>query len=253
MHKEFASGRRNVGDLPRSGRLKTARTQGNIDVCRQAVRRNRRIHIHRLTRILSTSYGSVFRILHHDLALKKRTSKFIPHALTDDQKSRRVSFAVNFLDSFPGGRSLKWVVTTDKSWIHVYDPDSKQRNKEWLTKGDDQGQVVRRERSVRKLLMVPFFNQQGLIHVEYMKNGTVNKYVFKAMVQRAWQAIRTRRRLLWRGRQYLKLHMDNASAHTALLVRTELQRIGWNVLPIPHTVWTCRPVISFFFLTSKIG
>ncbi len=168
----------------------------------------------------------VFRILHHDLALKKCTSKFIPHALTDEQKRRRVSFAVNFLDSFPGGCSLKWVVTTDESWIHVYDPDSKQRNKEWLAKGEDRGQVVRRERSIRKLLMVPFFDQQGIVHVEYLKNGTVNKFVFKAMVQRAWMAIRTRRSLLWRGRQFLKLHMDNASAHTALLVRDELRRIG---------------------------
>ncbi len=139
MHKEFASGHRKVGDLPRSGRPKTARSRGNIDVCRHAVWRNKNIDIHRLTRILSTSYGTVFWILHHDLALKKRTSKFIPHALTADQKRRWISFAVNFLDSFPGGRSLKWVVTTDESWIHVYDPDSKQRNKEWLAKGEDWG------------------------------------------------------------------------------------------------------------------
>ncbi len=77
---------------------------------------------------------------------------------------------------------------------------------------------MRHERSVRKLLMVPFFDQKGLVHVEFLRNGTVNKFIFKAMIQQAWMALRTRRSLLWRGRQYLKLHMDNASSHTALLV-----------------------------------
>ncbi len=247
LHKEFTAGCRKVGDLPRSGRPRTGCTKGNIQVCKQAVRRNRKINIHRLTRLLSMLYGTVFRILHHDLSLKKCTSKFIPHELTPEQKCQRISFAVNFLDSYPGARRLKWLVTTDESWLHVYDPDTKQRNKEWLAKGEDRGQVVCRERSVRKLLMVPFFDHQGMVHVEYLRNGTVNKHVFKAMLQRAWTSVRTRRAHLWRNRQAYKLHMDNASMHTALLVCTELQRLGWNLLPHPPYSPDLSPCNFFLF------
>ncbi len=170
LHKEYSSGRRKVGDLPRSGRPKTGRTRGNIEVCKHAVRHDKRIDIHHLCRLLSTSYGSVFRILHKDLSLKKKACKNIPHVLTEDQKRRCVSFAVNFLDSYPDPSRLKWIVTTDESYFHVYDTESKIKNMQWLAPGEDRGQVARRSKSTAKILMIPFFDSQGLVHIEYLHN-----------------------------------------------------------------------------------
>lgn len=139
LHKEYSSGRCKVGDLPRSGRPRTARTKGNIAVCDQAVKRDKHVDIHRLCHLLSTSYGTVFRILHHELSLKKKVCKYIPHVLTEQQRRNRVSFAVNFLDSYPSLRRLKWVVMTDESYFHVYDPDSKVQNMQWLAPGEERG------------------------------------------------------------------------------------------------------------------
>ncbi len=56
------------------------------------------------------------------------------HLGTEDQKCRHVSFAVNFLDSYPDPRRLKWIVTTDESYFHVYDPESKIKNMQWKEK-----------------------------------------------------------------------------------------------------------------------
>lgn len=128
LHKEYSSGHLKVGDKLRSGRPRSARTHRNVQVCSRAVSRDKCVDIHHLTKVLSTSYGTIFRILHHNLSLKKKASKYIPHVLTDQQKCTHVSFVVNFLDSYPCPRQLRWVVMTDESWFHVYDPHSKTKN-----------------------------------------------------------------------------------------------------------------------------
>ncbi len=248
LHKEYSSGRCKVGDLPRPGHPKTARTRGNIQVCKAAVQRDKRIDIHRLTRLLSTSYGTVFRILHKDLSLKKKACKYVPHVLTEQQKRARVSFAVNFLDSYPTTRSRKWIVTTDESWFHVYDPLTKAKNMQWLAPGEDRGQVARRSRSSKKVMVVPFFDAKGVVHVEYVFNGTVNRHIFKAMVERAWESVRIRRGLgVWRRRDQYKLHMDNAGPHRADIVRNALRNCGWNLLPHPAYSPDLSPCDFFLF------
>lgn len=248
LQKEYAAGHLKVGDLPRSGRPRTGRTHGNIEVCKQAVRRDKRIKIHRLSNLLTTSYGTVHRILHQELALKKRVSKFVPHVLTEEQKRKRVAFAVNFLDSYPGGHGLQWIVTTDESWFHVNEPDSREGNRMWLAKGEDRGQVPMRSRSCKKILMIPFFDKTGVVHVEYLLHGTVNRHIFKAILERAWVSVRHRRNHhIWRHRENYKLHMDNASSHTADLVKTTLQTLGWNILKHPPYSLDLAPCDFFLF------
>ncbi len=248
LHKEYSSGRCKVGDLPRSGRPRTGRTRGNIAVCERAVQRDKRIDIHHLCRILSASYGTVFRILHKDLSLRKKASKHIPHVLTEEQKRHRVSFAVSFLDSYPSPRQLKWIITTDESYFHVYDPDSKVKNMAWLAPGEQRLQVARRSRSTAKIMMVPFFDRQGMIHVEYLHNETVNKKNFKQILQRAWESVRRRRSIMWRGRQRFLLHMDNASPHRGDIVRAALREWGWSVMAHPAYSPISHLVIFFFSL-----
>ncbi len=197
LQKEYDSGRLKVGDLARSGRPRTARNRGNIEVCRRAVQRDKHIKIHHLSNLLMTSYGTVHHILHQELALKKRVSKYVPHVLTEAQMRKRVAFVVNFLDSYPGGRGLKWVVTSNESWFHVNEPFSREGNKMWLAKGEDRGQVPMRSRSCKKILMIPFFDERGIVHVEYLMHGTVNRFIFKAILERAWASVQTRRRDIW--------------------------------------------------------
>ncbi len=167
--------------------------------------------------------------------------------LTDAQKRKRVAFAVNFLDSYPGGHGLKWVITTDESWFHVNEPYSREGNKMWLAKGEDRGQVPMRSRSCKKILMIPFFDEQGVVHVEYLMHGTVNRHVFKAILERAWTSVRTRRNNIWRHRDRYLLHMDNASSHTADLMKNTLRNLGWNILKHPPYSPDLMPCDFFLF------
>ncbi len=157
-----------------------------------------------------------------------------------------MAFAVNFLDSFPTMKQLKWVmITMDESYFHVYDPDSKVQNMAWLAQGEQRIQVARQSRLTAKIMMIPFFDCQGLIHVEYMHNQTVTKKNFKPVLEHAWEAVHWRCSLMWRGRDKFRLHMDNAGPHHVDLVLNALRQWGWARLP--HPLQTCHLVTSFYF------
>ncbi len=106
LHKEYKSGRLQVGDKDRTGQPLKSRTAAKIQECDCLVRRNCQVGIIHLSKTLGISYGSVFGILHKDLLLKKRASKLVPHVLTPAQKRDRIQFCVNFLDKFPSDCAL---------------------------------------------------------------------------------------------------------------------------------------------------
>ena len=53
--------------------------------------------------ILDISHGSVHTILKQHLGLRKKTSRWVPHQLTKEQKQRRVDICTENLRKFEGG------------------------------------------------------------------------------------------------------------------------------------------------------
>lgn len=227
LHSEYKGGRLKVGDKDRTGQPLSARLPATIRQCDHLVRQNRHMGIVELSKTLSISYGSVFWILHKDLKLKKRASKLVPHALTPTQKRARVQFSVNFLDRFASTRSLDHVVITDEAWFYIYDPCPKIQNMQWLCKGEDRQQVPRRPMGAKKVMLIPFFDRNGLVHWEHFVDQTITKEVFKPLVERVWQSMEIRRmRMLLRGASEPVLHMDNTPAHRSRMVRDTLQALN---------------------------
>ncbi len=127
--QQFESGRVTLSDLQRSGKPKTARSEDKVEECKELVARDKRIGIHQLSRTLSISYGSTFMLMHKDLMLSKRAGKLIPHQLTNSQKRNRVMFCEDLIENYTRDpRCLQWVMTTDESYFHVYEPRSKYEN-----------------------------------------------------------------------------------------------------------------------------
>ncbi len=90
--------------------------------------------------------------------MKKCASKLVPHELTAGQRKQRVQFCVDFLDSYPNGRALNYLLTTDKAWFYLIEPRSRLGNLQWLRKGEDRDQVLRKPLSCKKVLPIPFFD-----------------------------------------------------------------------------------------------
>ncbi len=155
--KEFENGRTKVGDLFR-GERRRARTPVKQNVCEDLVLCNRRASIQYLASHLGISYGSVHTMLRKDLFFKKKAAKLVPHRLTDFDRRRRLEFCYGLLQQYAADpRCLNWILTTDESWFHVYDPGSKQFNMTWLCAGENRPQIPRTEMSTKKVMVVPFF------------------------------------------------------------------------------------------------
>ncbi len=248
--KSFKSGRSKLGDQYHGSRH-WKRTDDKIQKCQELVLCNRRSSINHLSHQLGMSYRTVFTILHKDLELKKRPAKMIPHALTYFYKRRHLEFAHSFLAQYSHDKHcLKWVMTTDESWFHIYDPRSKFDNMVWMQKDENRPQVLHRPMGTPKGMLVPFFDAHGLVHWEFCKGCTINKHHFLAMLQRVKTSIRLRRGTrVWHNQSEYMLHMDNALAHCSDLVQSYLRNEGWPVLKHPPTPPTFPLLIFFFFLT----
>ena len=70
--------------------------------------------------ITKTSSGSLTRILHGCLDVRKRCARWVPHHLSEEQKRGRVDCCTHMLRKFGGGRSPRvWVIVTgDKTWVY---------------------------------------------------------------------------------------------------------------------------------------
>ncbi len=236
-HASFRSGRTKLGDLLHPGAPQRARTRRCIRQCRVLVENNRRIRVDQLSRTLGISHGSTLRVLHKDLGLKKRSAKLVPHQLTEEHKRKRREFCQDFLRRARLQRNfLSSVMTTDEAWFYMMEMRTKEENKQWLPPGADRPQVPRRPRNCKKLLIIPFFDRHGLVHIECLQNQTVKGRTFLLMLQRVQESLFLRRLPVRRNPARALLHMDNTPAHRSCPVQDWLTAVEWRQVPhLPYS------------------
>ncbi|KAJ8955879.1 hypothetical protein NQ318_005427 [Aromia moschata] len=100
----FKNGDMLIVDKPRSGRPSPARNDKNVEKIRELVLTET---IDQLSEISGLSWSSVQRILTGDLGMKRVAAKFVPRALTDNQKECRVETC----------RALKQQLETDPGFL----------------------------------------------------------------------------------------------------------------------------------------
>ncbi len=251
-HTAFCTGRTKLGDILKPGAPQRARTRHRFRQAKVFVEGNRRICIDQLSTRLGISHGSTFRLLHKDLHMKKRTAKLIPHTLTLEHLRKRRCFCEDFLRRARRQLSfLSTVTTTDEAWFYLIEPRNKQENKQWLTCADNRPQEPIRPRGCKKLLLIPFFDRQGIVHMETLENQTVKARNFLPLLQRARESLLLRQ-ILWCHQPHrVLLHMDNAPAHRATPVQNWLQATEWRQLPHPPYSPDLSPCDFFLFPLLK--
>ena len=95
---------------------------------------NPKVKVRELAEAAGISIGSVVKILHENLSMRKLTAKWMLCLLTIDHKRQRVHDSKNCLDLFNRKPSdfLRRLVTIDETWIHHYTLESKQQTKQWV-------------------------------------------------------------------------------------------------------------------------
>lgn len=180
--------------------------------------------------------------------MKKKSAKLVPHQLTPAQHACRVQFCREFLAAYRRDHwFLDWILTTDEAWFYMYDPLSNIQSKEWMQPGENRPQVVRREQSVCKLMVIPFFDSHGLLHVEFYRIENVNQRLFLQLLVMVRHHIRVRRGCrVWLNRDRFMLHMDNVPAHQGRFVRDAI--IDWNWPRLRHPAYSPDLSPCDFFL-----
>ena len=181
------------------------------------------------------SIGTVHKILHEHLHMKKMAARWVPHLLTDEQKKRRVDCSRNLLESFEpnGPKRLYDVVTGDETWITFYGIPNKRCNSAWVGPGGDRPTVLRPGFQSRKRLFTVFFNSSGLVALDILpeKTTVTAKYYTEVVLPKVEDSICEQRPTIKTSKTLL-LH-DNAAPHKAKLTTTYLNERGISVLEHP--------------------
>jgi len=110
---------------------------------------------------------------------------------------------------------------------------------------------VRHVRSNVKIMLIVFFNVQGIMHWEFVPPGqTVNQEFYLEVLKRMKENVQRKCPELWRSGEWF-LHHDNAPAHTALSVTQYLASLGWTIAPHPPYSPDLALCDFFLFPTMK--
>ena len=113
------------------------------------------------------SEGSVQTILKKRLDLRKVCARWVPHLLTEEQKTQRLKCARELLKTYKGcnSRVISNLLTGDETWVHMFEPQRRADNKQWKRKDQKRPCIAKRTISSKKMLYAIFFNSSGLVRL----------------------------------------------------------------------------------------
>ncbi len=241
------SGDQSGCDLPRPGKKPTSRNLTTVRAVQEVVNRDRHATVRQITAEVSISKGTAHQILHEDLDLKKKAPKFVPRILTDDQQQQCVNCCKENLRECADTLFLWNIITGDESWFSVLEPEQKIKSLQWVGKGEKRPKKALRSRQAHKTMMEVFFNDQGVVHLEFLPPGmTVTSNVYCGILARLREAIRRKRPVLWQQNSYRILH-DNAPGHKAAHTVTAMVETDMKVVSHPPYSPDLAPADFWFF------
>lgn len=224
--REFQRGRHSVKDEFRSGRPSTSTADQNVEMVREVVKENREITYDTLEKKTGISRGSLHSILKDKLNATKKISWFVPHFLTDEQKKIRVDICHENLRLCRNRANISRILTGDETYVYFYDAPTRSESRIWVFDDEPSPQVVKRDRTVGKVLYAVFFRSTGLVQavkLEGQRSVTALWYTTQCL-PKVFEGVENSGLIL--------LH-DNASSHTANLTSQHLAQKKIRVLRHP--------------------
>ena len=179
--------------------------------------------------------SSALKILRERLKLRKICARWVPHLLTDEQKQSGVRLASQVIEKYDkcDPSRLEEIVTGDETWIYHFQPDSKAKNKVWVSSEGDRPVIARRCKTSNRMLYEIFFDSKGrVLQIPVPKGSSVTGNIYRESVLTQLVEFYQKRRL-HTGVCNIKLLHDNALAHKSATVQEYLKESGLDVLDHP--------------------
>ena len=118
-------------------------------------------------------------------------AKFVPRQMTSDQQAHCVQVCQDLLDHSENDKEfLSKIITGDESWVYGYDVETKVQSSQWTSKTSPRPKKACQVRSKIKVLLTVFFDASGVVHHEYLPEGsTVNQTYYIEVLKRLRDAI----------------------------------------------------------------
>ena len=88
----------------------------------------------------------------------------------------------------------------------------------------------------KKLMLCIWWNQLGVLYYELLKpNETITGALYRTQLMRLSRALKEKRAHYYSRHNKIILLHDNARPHVAVLVKTYLKTLKWEVLPHPYS------------------
>ncbi|XP_035231708.1 histone-lysine N-methyltransferase SETMAR-like [Stegodyphus dumicola] len=161
--------------------------------------------------------------------------------------------AFEFLDRYntDGEEVLKSIVTGDETWVQYDTPETKRQSQLWMhTNSPKRPTKFKRTINNRKVMATVFWDQNGVLLVEFMQPGkTINADSYCETLRRLQRAIQNKRRgMLTSG---IVLIHDNACPHSARVTQRLLQQFQWDIFEHPPYSPDKAPSDFHLFLELK--
>ena len=232
--RRFREGREDVNDDPRFGRPVSELTDENIELVREVINNDPHSTYDDIIAETFLSHGTIERIIHDCLKMKKITSRWVPHQLTDEQKQERVQLCRENLAKFRDGSwRLCDIITGDETWIYHRQIHRKSTNASWVGEDESPTTIVRRGKFEPKNLFSIFFKSNGPVLIHAVDEGKTidhNYYIencLKPVVKEIWKQRKSA------GTKGIKLLHDNARPHIHSDVINYLTEEGIIIMPHP--------------------
>ena len=179
--------------------------------------------------------SSVLKILRERLGLCKICGCWLPRLLTDEQKQSRVRLASQVIEKYDkcDPRRLEEIVTGDETWIYHFQPNSKAKNKVWVSSEGDRSVIACRCKTSNHMLYAIFFDSKGpVLQIPVPKGSSVTGKFYRESVLTQLVDFYPKRRPRTDVRGVKLLH-NNAPAHISAIVQEYLKESGLDVLDHP--------------------
>ena len=244
-HKKFKEGRESVRDDGKCGRCREVRTPELIGQIKNFMDKDRCVSIETISARFDVSVHTIIR---KELKMWKICTKFVPTVLREDQKERRCQDNREMVELINSASAfLDALVTCDES---CYDPETNRQSSQWKHAGSPRPKKVRPSKFTHKPLMIPFFDNTGMIYMHWIPTGqTVNKEYYVGILKEFRKRFLGKRPELLKSGQW-HFHQDNAPVHNSILVTDYLTKMG--IKTVRHPPYSPDLAPCDFWLFAKL-
>jgi histone-lysine N-methyltransferase SETMAR len=153
-----------------------------------------------LAEMVGVSSTTIMNILHQCLGLSKVSARWVLRMLTLLQKRQHVECSQDFLDLCGDNHNeiLRQIITGDETWVHHYEPESKQESMQWHKKGTPPPKKFKVSLSAGKIMATVFWDTEGILLTDYKDKGvTITGEYYARLLEQLKEAVKEKRRGKW--------------------------------------------------------